>query len=115
MTAPKAPTDEELHRIVNQGVRPHAPRVAEIGFSGDVAVVLFEPGEDARATARAIGWDGTGPVFRLPEEGRTLLAGPGTAAETRMAKWLRRKLDPAVPVARVLVLTGDRTLLVNYS
>ena len=105
-------TSELIERIVNQGIRPHAPELAVIGFSGDVAVVVFEPGEDAKETARDIGWDGESAVFRLSEQGTRALAGSG---KTAMAKWLRKKFDPAAPVARVYVLTGDEPLLLNYS
>src|SRR5512138_3474120 len=112
-TTPQAQA-EALARIINQGLRPHAPELATIGFSGDVAVVVFEPGEDAKQTARAVGWDGEGAVFRLSAEGRRTLEGSTAAADPRFAKWLRRKLEPAAPVARILVLTGDETLLVNY-
>jgi hypothetical protein len=105
---------ELMHRVISGGLRPRAPEIAVIGFTGDVAVVLFEPGEAARAEARALGWDGTTDVFRLSEAGRKVLLG-SALVETRTAKWLRKKFEPAAPVARIYVLTGEGALLVNFS
>lgn len=114
MTEPKKPTPEQLAHIINQGLRPHAPTLAGIGFSGDVVVAVFEPGEEAKKTALAIGWDGESPVFRMSPEARKTLAGSG-AAETALGKWLQKKFVPAQPVARILVLTGDAPVMLNFS
>jgi len=110
-----SPDVETMLRIVNGCLRPHAPTIAVIGFSGDVAVVLHEPSEDARERARAIGWDGKSEPFRLTAEGKSALAGSTGASDARISKWLARKLDPAAPVARIYVITGDDVLLVNFS
>ena len=106
---------EALHRIVNGSLRNHAPTIAVIGFTGDVAVVLDHPGDKARAKARALGWDGTSEVFRLSAEGRRTLAASTEPSDAGIAKWLGKKFEPASPVARIYVLTGDESLLVNYS
>ncbi|HSM93088.1 MAG TPA: hypothetical protein VLT47_09380 [Anaeromyxobacteraceae bacterium] len=105
---------ELLARIINAGIRPHAPELALIGFSGDVAVVVFEPAEGAKTLARTIGWDGESAYFRLTKEGAKTLAG-STVEDARLGKWLGRKFVPAQPVTRVLVLTRDDRLLLNYS
>lgn len=105
---------ELMHRVISGGLRPRAPEIAVIGFSGDVAVAVIQPGEQGRAEALAIGWDGTSDVFRLTEAGRKALLG-SALVESRTAKWLGKKFDPASPVARIYVLTGDRALLVNFS
>lgn len=110
------PADAEvMQRIVNGCLRMHAPEIAVIGFTGDVAVVLHEPGEKARARARTLGWDGKSEVFRLGAEGQRALAGSAEVSDAGILKWLGRKFDPASPVARIYVLTGDDSLLVNYS
>jgi hypothetical protein len=116
MIETKTPADAEaMQRIVNGCLRPHAPTIAVIGFSGDVAVVLHEPSEKAKARARAIGWDGKSEVFRLTAEGKRALAGSTEGSDAGISKWLGRKLDPASPVARIYVLTGDDSLLMNFS
>ncbi len=116
MTEKKTPADVDvMQRIVNGCLRMHAPAIAVIGFSDDVAVVLHEPGEKARARARALGWDGESEVFRLTAEGRQALASSTEPSDAGIAKWLGRKFDPASPVARIYVLTGDDSHLMNYS
>lgn len=116
MTETKPPADAEaMQRIVNGCLRMHAPEIAVIGFTGDVAVVLHEPGEKGRARARALGWDGTSEVFRLGAEGQRTLAGSTELSDAGIATWLARKFDPASPVARIYVLTGDDSLLMNFS
>lgn len=116
MDEPKAPPDlEALHRIINPCLRPHAPEIAAIGFSGDVAVVLHEPSERTRERARALGWDGRSEVFRLTPEGKRTLAASTEVSDAGIAAWLAKKFQPATPVARIYVLTGDASLLVNFS
>lgn len=106
---------ELTEHLLNQGLRPQAPQLAGIGFSGGIAVVVFEAGEGAREMARAIGWDGASPIFRLSEDGQKALASTPIGQEPRTTAWLHRKFEPAQPVAKVLVVTGDRFLLVNFS
>lgn len=106
---------ERLHRVVNGVLRPLAPTIAVIGFSGDVAVVIHAPGERTGATARAIGWDGTSEVFRLSPGGRRALVTATAATDPGMATWLGRKFEPSAPVARIYVITGDDALPVNFS
>jgi hypothetical protein len=116
MTETTSPADgEAILRIINVGLRPHAPTIALIGFSGDVVVALHEPGERAKARARALGWDGKSEVFRLTPEGRRTLAGSAEVSDAGIAKWLGRKFEPAAPVARIYVLTGDDSVLLNFS
>jgi hypothetical protein len=116
MTETKIPLDvEEMQRVVNGCLRVHAPTIAVIGFSGDVAVVLHEPSERSKVRARAIGWDGTSEVFRLTSEGKSALARSTDVSDSGIAKWLGRKFEPAAPVARIYVLTGDDSILMNFS
>jgi hypothetical protein len=116
MTEPRNPEEvEAMHRIINGCLRPHAPAIAAIGFTGDVAVVLHEPGEEARATARAIGWDGQAEIFRLAAAGQAALTRLVGLADPRIVKWLGRKFDPAAPVARILLFTGEETVLASFS
>jgi hypothetical protein len=116
MTETKIPLDvEEMQRVVNGCLRVHAPTIAVIGFSGDVAVVLHEPSERSKTRARAIGWDGTSEVFRLTAEGKSALARSTDASDSGIAKWLGRKFEPASPVARIYVLTGDDSILMNFA
>jgi hypothetical protein len=116
MTETKTPADlEAMQRLVNGCLRPHSPTIAVIGFSGDVAVVLHEPGEKAKAKARALGWDGKSEVFRLTAEGKSALALSTDPADAGIAKWLGRKFEPANPVARIYVLTGDDSVRMNFS
>jgi hypothetical protein len=116
MTETKPPAElETMHRLVNGCLRQNAPAIAAIGFSGDVAVVVHEPGEAAKAKARAIGWDGKSEVFRLTADGRRALAASTDVADLGVAKWLARKFDPASPTARIYVLAGDEPFLVNFS
>jgi hypothetical protein len=110
----KAADVERMHRVINGGLRPRAPEIAVIGFSGDVTVVVYDPGEEARAEATTLGWDGKTEVFRLSEAGKKALLA-SAPAEGLLAKWLRRKFDPTAPVARIYVLTGEESLLVNFS
>jgi hypothetical protein len=106
---------EAMQRLVNGCLRPNAPAIAVIGFTGDVAVVLHEPGETTRAKARTLGWDGKSEVFRLGAEGKSLLAGSTEPSDAGISAWLARKFEPAAPVARIYVLTGDGSLLMNFS
>jgi hypothetical protein len=116
MTDPKPPPEAEaLHHVVNEALRPQAPAIAVIGFSGDVAVVVHLPGEKGKARAKALGWDGKSEVFRLTAEGKRVLAASDEVSDLGIAKWLGRKFEPAAPVARIYVLTGDDALLVNFS
>lgn len=110
-----AKSPEELVRLINEGLRPHSVTIAGIGFTGDVAVAVLEPGEETKKTARAIGWDGESVVFRMSPEARKTLSGSASAAETGLAKWLRKKFEPAKPVAKILVLTGSEPLMLNFS
>lgn len=109
------PDLETLQRVVNLGLRPIAPEIAVIGFTGDVVVALYEPGEKAQARARALGWDGKSRIFRLTADGKRALAASDEVSDAGIAKWLASKFDPAAPVARIYVLTGDESLLVNFT
>src|SRR5512137_2293047 len=95
---------QPLHRIVNAALRPHAPTIAVIGFTGNVAVVVHEPGETGRTKARALGWDGKDAVFQLTPEGKKTLSLSTAPSDAAVAKWLDRKFEPAAPVARIYVL-----------
>lgn len=106
---------EAMQRLVNGCLRPHSPTIAVIGFSGDVAVVLHAPSERGKAKARALGWDGASEVFRLTAEGKKVLAASTDPSDAGISKWLGRKFEPANPVARIYVLTGDDSILMNFS
>src|SRR5512138_1988227 len=116
MTVTKTPAElETMHRIINGCLRVHAPEIAVIGFSGEIAVALHEPSEAAKVRARAPGWDGKSAVFWLTAEGKRALASSREVSDVGISKWLGRKFDPATPVARIYVLTGDDALLMNFS
>jgi hypothetical protein len=111
---PKQADIELMHRVISGALRPRAPEIAVMGFTGHVVVAVFELGERAREEALAIGWDGKSAVFALSEEGRKVLLG-SSLVESPTAKWLRKKFEASSPVARIYVLTGETALLVNYS
>ncbi len=105
---------EALDRLLREGIKPHAEQIAAIGLAGWIAVVVYDlaPDPETQAFARAMGWDGRTPVFRMSAAVRRRLA----RSDTVTAAWLSRKPDPdpSRTIARIFVRTGLANFLVNF-
>jgi hypothetical protein len=105
---PKA-SAKVLDAIFTHGIKPHADAIAEVVESGDIAIVVHRLRPDVERNARALGWDGVSPVFRMTESTRArMIASSEAIADTVTARWLRAKRT-----GRVFVLSGVGSLLVN--
>jgi hypothetical protein len=88
---------------------PNALEIAKIVRAGDIAVVVWEPHELILEGVRAIGYDGTTPVFRLSSGKRKALVASFREANDRVSeKWFARKATN-----RIYLLTGLGSLLIN--
>ena len=97
-------------------VRLHEQQVARLARSGGIAILVLDP-RGVAETAREAGWDGkTNPaLLRMNDDFRMWLA----TTDAVTAAWLSRNplAVPAGkdPTARILVLTGDGSLLLNFT
>ena len=80
-------------KISGQVLKPNVHKLGRIFYNGDVACVVFELLDQGNAAARALGWDGESPVFRMSNKRRNRFAnaleqdfGDGAAA-----RWLRQR------------------------
>lgn len=93
-------------------IKAHAEGIAEIISTGKVAVVVFEPSQQAKEILRqAYAWNGE-PFFRLSTKQRKALArsldnGYGDKVASR---WLTDGRD-----GRILVFTQNGSLCVNFT
>ena len=94
-----------LNRILNEAIKSNAEQIATIHLAGEVAVVVFEPGELVQAAMRSCGWDGKASVFALSPAGAKLLS----TADHVTAAWLGGQRP-----GRILVAAHEGTLLINH-
>jgi len=98
--------------LLDECVRPHRDAVAEIIQGDGIAAVLFRASPRVQQAARAMGWDGAAPVFRLSDDVRAkIAAGSEAAGDAVTASWMR-----AVRPGRIFVIAHDGgTWLLNFS
>lgn len=83
-------------------IEPNAERIATIVATGDVAVALHALLPDGEEIARALGWDGGAPVFKMSDTARDqMIAVADGNGERLTARWLRGRR-----VGRIFVVTG---------
>ena len=106
-----ARTQKYLDRLLDEGIKPNAQKIAPIFLSQDVALLFFNPGpgSDVRKAAKLMGWKGREiEVRRMPEAMAQMLAAslmPGDPA----AGWLLHRRQ-----GRVFVVMESGTLCVNH-
>lgn len=104
---------EVLQSIIDGCFVPNAGVLAGIIVRGEIAVVVYNLDEtDAlvQRAVKALGWDGTSPVFPLAARlRRTLIEESEQRADPVTARWLR-----GGSTGRIFLWTGRRTLLINY-
>ena len=109
----RASPDESIRlteTLRDNGIAPHAEAIARITDAGDVAVVTYKLTPRSEEAARAAGWNGVAPVFRMGSAYRKrLIKACAVNTDHRTASWLRGKR-----AGRVFVIHGDETLLVKY-
>ncbi len=99
-------TDAFLARLLEEGIKPYAEKLARILLTGDIAVVVFEPHASSRPAMRALGWDGKSAVFAMPNNIRKRLA---KNIDAVTSAWLTNG-----NVGRIFVCVHFGTLLVNF-
>ena len=92
-------------RLLREVLVPQAEKLD----GGDIAVVVFEPGNACQRAARAAGWDGKSSVFSMPRPFRERLI---ENADTVTATWLAGRRPGVV---RMFVFLQEGTLLINWS
>lgn len=100
--------DDILGRLLNEAIKPHAERIAELAERRRFVAVVFEPHEDAVKFARALGWDRSTPIFGLRETRVRRLAEIDHACE----RWFATK--PCIDHIKAFVIMHRGTLLLNF-
>lgn len=97
--------------LLDECVRPHRDAVADIIHGDGIAVVLFRASPRVQQGARAMGWDGEAPVFRLSDEAREKIAASSDAAgDAVTARWMRDSRS-----GRIFAIAHDgATWLLNF-
>jgi hypothetical protein len=99
-----------MQRILDEGIKPHATRIAEVCFgNGGLAVVVFELDEKSQSGLRQHGWRGE-PVFPMPETMRRAL----TETDHITGPWVAQRWRDGDPL-RILLVVHQGSLLVNYA
>lgn len=106
------PTHRFLERLLDEAVRPNEDLLAHAFVAGRISVVVFgEPGELGKGRADGLGWDGLAAAFVLTEKAvERLRTDADFQGDTVTANWASSRLP-----GRILVISGDVTLLVNCS
>lgn len=99
---------DAMDRILEQGIKPHVEAIARIGLDGDLAVVVFEPSDEAKPALAAFGWDGK-PVFSV---NRTRAIKLMEKSDPVTRAWVAKK--SSAECIRIFVFVHLGTLLVNY-
>ncbi len=107
------PTQQQAYfeTLLDECVRPHRDAVADIIHEDGIAVVLFRASPRVQQGARAMGWDGEAPVFKLSDEAREkMAAGSEAAGDAVTARWMRASRS-----GRIFVIAHDGvTWLLNF-
>lgn len=107
------PTQQQAYfeTLLDECVRPNRDAVADIIHGDGIAVVLFRASPRVQQGARAMGWDGEAPVFRLADEAREkMAAGSEAAGDAVTARWMRASRS-----GRIFVIAHDGvTWLLNF-
>lgn len=123
MTAPGAPTPEQLHTfeaasasqraLFDVAIAPNGEAIARYGMRGDVVVIVQEPDEEMRELAIFLGWDQQRALFRLSNAKRKVFADSiEKTGDTNTARWLRR--DDQRGNFRAFAISGPATLALNF-
>lgn len=91
--------------LLFDGIRTHAPAVAEIGSRGRIAVMLVAPSDTWKDALGAQGWSGEN-VFAMGERTRRALS----CADAVTEKWIARR---PLGIVRIFAVIHDESLLVN--
>jgi hypothetical protein len=98
-----------LHRLLEEGIKPHAVELTQIAMRGEVAVIVFEPDETALPALEAMGWNKR-TVF-----GMTRSRGERFAKASSDPVWRAWAARPSnMTCLRIFVCIHMGTLLVNY-
>ena len=111
MTTQTSTTTKYLDQLLDDHIKPNARRLAEIIANGDIAVLFVR--RPSLAICQSIGLGAAAKqqiaagqrAFALPDAGAKNLA----KADHVTARWVARQAGPA----RILVIDGEATLLVN--
>ena len=123
MTAPGAPTREQLHTfdtasesqqaLFDAAIAPNGEAIARYGMRGDVVVLVHTPDEEMRELAIFLGWDQAAALFRLSNAKRKVFADSiEKTGDTNTARWLRR-VDQRGNF-RAFAISGAATLALNF-
>jgi hypothetical protein len=94
-----------VKRLLDEGLLFHAESLA--GMRGEIAAFVFEPEHQARQAARALGWDGKRPLFKLGTAHKKALARADHVTKT----WVETPHTDT----KVLVIAHSGTLLLNFT
>jgi hypothetical protein len=98
-----------LHRLLEDGIKPHAAELTQIAMRGEVAVIVFEQDETVLTALEAMGWNGR-TVF-----GITRSRGERFAKASNDPVWQAWAARPSnMTCLRIFVCIHMGTLLVNY-
>ncbi|HMI82551.1 MAG TPA: hypothetical protein VK550_00590 [Polyangiaceae bacterium] len=100
-------TQKLMDRVLEQGIKPHAGEIAEIGLSGRFACVVFEPGPAVREALKKWGRSEE-KVFPLSSGQVRALAQTDEAAR----RWFATPPDETK--IKVFLVVHDGTLLINH-
>ncbi len=107
MKDPKA--ERLLNKLLDEAIKPHAVKIAEIAARGEIAVVAFEPSEMGLTALETMGRRNGEPVFALNRTRAMRLLGETDPVTKRWASTL------ATPErAKIFVVAQKGTLLVNF-
>lgn len=99
---------EVLNRLLQEGIKPHARRIAELGIQGRFACVVFEPGPTAITILKAMNRHSAGPVFALSECEVAMLAASDQVAE----RWFSSR--PNARKQEIFAFVQEGTPLINH-
>ena len=123
MTAPGAPTREQLHTfaaptdeqraLFEVAIAPNGEAIARYGMRGEVTVLVQAPDDEMKQLATFLGWDGNAPLFRLSNAKRKSFADRvENIGDPNTARWLRREDQRGD--FRLFVISGPATLALDF-
>jgi len=108
----KEKTQETMDRIINNAIKPNAEEIASIFIRDDIACVVYDLDPECRNVAKALGWDGKTPVFKIPKSVRKTFA-HNLRVSCPDDKVTPRWLEGNRP-GRIFLMVHTGTLLMNY-
>jgi hypothetical protein len=99
---------ELMDRLLRDGIKPHGRRIAELGLSGRIACLVFEPGPTAVVVLKAMKRERSGPLFPLS----SFEIGQLARSDRTTARWLA---TPSSGIKqKIFVFVHEGTLLLNH-